>query len=258
MMVDMRERRATLRAIRAVLARDCACTEQDFLTEGVILTPAHALAGRRRFPFPTKALWLYTMGAGVVVSCAPERLAWMQAHIGSLARDAIFSAPAISTLAQYIASDGQDLAGPDLKYVCTRMDLQPVEAPIDVMVTVVEGSDVTTLYQYAGFVEALHYRADHPRPDVAAAVATCGGTIVGIAGAKADSETLWQIGVDVLQEARGRGIGRALVGRVTDVILDRGKVPYYSTAVSNIRSRSVATSLGYWPAWTELYARDRA
>lgn len=77
------------------------------------------------------------------------------------------------------------------------------------------------------------------------------------AGVKADSDAMWQIGVDVIAPEHGRGVGRALVGRLTELILDRGKIPYYSPAASNIRSRTVATSLGYWPAWTELYARDR-
>ncbi len=123
-------------------------------------------------------------------------------------------------------------------------------------ITAVEGSAVADLYQYEGFSEALHYRTDHPRPDVAAAIATGGnGDIVGIAGVKADSETMWQIGVDVVASARGNGIGRALVGHATRLILDRGKVPYYSTAASHIRSRTVAVSVGYWPAWIELYVR---
>ena len=77
-----------------------------------------------------------------------------------------------------------------------------------------------------------------------------------MAGASADSDDLWQIGVEVVEAARGSGIGRALVGRLIEGILDRGRIPYYTTVVSNLRSRSVAISLGYWPAWTELYARD--
>jgi hypothetical protein len=39
-------------------------------------------------------------------------------------------------------------------------------------------------------------------------------------------------------------------------VLAAGRVPCYSTAVSNIASRSLAIRLGYWPAWTELYALE--
>jgi GNAT superfamily N-acetyltransferase len=256
-MVENGDRRAVLRAIRTVLATDCACTEQDFREDGVVVTHAKELAGRRPFPFPARPLVVFTMGAGVVLSAHPERAAWLQTNVGHLDRDTIFSAPTIALLAQHVARDQQDLAGPDLKYACSKDDFHPAVIPDHVAITLVEGDDVSDLYRYRGFEEALHYRIDHPRPDVAAAVASCGDEIVGIAGTKADCEIMWQIGVNVVEAARGGGIGRALVSRLTELILDSGRIPYYSTAVSNIRSRAVALNLGYWPAWTELYARDR-
>jgi GNAT superfamily N-acetyltransferase len=270
-MADNGDRRAVLRAIRTVLAADCACTEQDFLKDGVVVTHAKELARRRRFPFPARPLLVFTMGAGVVLSAHPERAAWLQTNLGHLDRDTIFSAPTIALLAQHVARDQQDLAGPDLKYACSKDDFRPAVVPDHVAISLVEGDDVSDLYQYRGFEEALHYRTDPatgpcgpgccalsgPRPDMAAAVASRAGEIVGIAGAKADCELMWQIGVDVVEVARGGGIGRALVSRLTELILDSGRIPYYSTAVSNIRSRAVALSLGYRPAWTELYARNR-
>lgn len=90
-----------------------------------------------------------------------------------------------------------------------------------------------------------------------ATVATRGGEVVGVAGVGADCEEMWQIGIDVVEPARGNGIGRALVSTLTDIVLERGRVPYYSAAVSNIRSLSVAVGLGYWPAWTEVFVKDR-
>jgi len=255
-MADNGDRRAVLRAIRTVLAADCACTEQDFLKDGVVVTHAKELAGRRRFPFPARPLLVFTMGAGVVLSAHPERAAWLQTNLGHLDRDTIFSAPTIALLAQHVARDQQDLAGPDVKYACSKGDFYPAIVPDHVAISLVEGDDVRDLYQYRGFEEALHYRTDHPRPDMAAAVASRAGEIVGIAGAKADCEFMWQIGVDDVDAERGGGIGRALVSRLTKLILGSGRVPYYSTAVSNIRSCAVALSLGYWPAWTELYVRD--
>jgi GNAT superfamily N-acetyltransferase len=66
---------------------------------------------------------------------------------------------------------------------------------------------------------------------------------------------MWQIGVDVLPEYQGLGIGKAIVGSLTRAVLDEGVLPYYSTAVSNLQSRQLATRLGYRPAWIELYTR---
>lgn len=198
------------------------------------------------------------MGTGVVLSCHPERAGWLQANMGYCQRDEIFAAPAIALFAQYIAPDQQDLGGPDVKYACSHDTFRPADAPGHVAITVVEGDRITDLYRYQGFREALHYRSDHPRPDMAATVASRAGNIVGIAGAKADCELMWQIGVEVIGLERGKGIGRALVSRLTEIILQKGKIPYYSAAVSNIHSRAIATGLGYWPIWTELYVRDRA
>jgi len=79
--------------------------------------------------------------------------------------------------------------------------------------------------------------------------------VVGIAGASADCELMWQIGVDVLPEYQGLGIGKALVGTLTKAVLEKGVLPYYSTEVSHLQSRQLAVSLGYWPAWVQLYAR---
>lgn len=88
-----------------------------------------------------------------------------------------------------------------------------------------------------------------------AVAAFCDGKVVGIAGASEDCELMWQIGVDVLPEFQGLGIGKAIAGTLTKAVLDEGVLPYYSTEVSNLQSRQLAISIGYWPAWVELYDR---
>jgi predicted GNAT family acetyltransferase len=87
------------------------------------------------------------------------------------------------------------------------------------------------------------------------AVARINGEIVGVAGASAHCDAMWQIGVDIVEGKRGLGIGRAIVGQLTAEVLARGRVPYYSTVVSNLRSAQLALGLGYKLAWVELYAR---
>ena len=63
-----------------------------------------------------------------------------------------------------------------------------------------------------------------------------GKKLVGLAGCSADCENMWQIGVDVLPEYRRKGIASALTSRLAAEILERGKVPFYCSAWSNIRS----------------------
>ncbi len=92
---------------------------------------------------------------------------------------------------------------------------------------------------------------------MAATVARHDGEIVGMAAASADSDEMWQVGIDVVAEYRVGGIGKALVGRLTELLFAKGKLPYYATGMANIPSRKLAMALGYYPAWAEVYARER-
>ena len=85
-----------------------------------------------------------------------------------------------------------------------------------------------------------------------------GDTLIGLAGASADCETMYQIGIDVLPEYRRQRIAAALTSRLTEEILALGKVPFYCAAWSNIRSVKNAITCGYRPAWVELTARERS
>ncbi|CAN5568123.1 hypothetical protein BH24CHL1_BH24CHL1_08660 [soil metagenome] len=255
--VDNYKRQDVLRAVRAVLAEDCACAEDAFLKDGVSIVDWEERPGRRRFPLPSQTLLVVTMGAGVVVASHPERSAWLRETLQGLERDVAFAASTIASLAQYVNRDGQELFGPYPKYVCSRESFKPADVPDDIQISMIEREGMIDLYRHAGFKHALQYRMDDPRPDMVATVATRGGEIVGIAGADSTCETMWELGIDVVGAARGKGIGQALVSVLTETVLERGRVPHYSAAISNIRSRNVAVSLGYWPAWTELYVQDR-
>ena len=89
-------------------------------------------------------------------------------------------------------------------------------------------------------------------PDRIGAAAVVSGNIVGMAGASADGIAMWQIGVNVLPEYRGRGIAEILVMTVKNEVLDRGKLPFYGTSLSHIASQRVALASGFVPAWSEL------
>lgn len=92
-------------------------------------------------------------------------------------------------------------------------------------------------------------------PDVLGVAALDGDIIMGMAGSSKDSKTLYHIGIDVLPEYRGKGIGANLVAILKQEILRRGKIPFYGTSVSHMVSRNVAINAGFFPAWVELYSK---
>ena len=73
-----------------------------------------------------------------------------------------------------------------------------------------------------------------------------------MAGASSDSSSMWQIGINVLPEARGRQIATMLVSLLKNEVLSLGKLPYYGTAMSHIISQRVAIKSRFLPAWSEL------
>jgi ribosomal protein S18 acetylase RimI-like enzyme len=91
--------------------------------------------------------------------------------------------------------------------------------------------------------------------DVLGVGAYDGDKLVGLAGCSADCDSMWQIGIDVLCDYRRQGIASALTSRLAVEIIERGKVPFYCAAWSNIRSVRNAIRSGFRPAWVEMTAK---
>lgn len=94
--------------------------------------------------------------------------------------------------------------------------------------------------------------ADRKELDVLGVGAYDGETLIGLAACSADCEEMWQIGVDVLPEYRRQGIASSLTSNLAVEIMDRGKVPFYCCAWSNIKSVKNALRSGFVPAWVEM------
>ena len=92
--------------------------------------------------------------------------------------------------------------------------------------------------------------------DVLGVGAYDGDKLVALAGASADCDTMWQIGIDVLPEYRRQGIASALTSRLAIEILSRGKVPFYCAAWCNVKSVRNALRSGFRPAWVEMTAKS--
>jgi len=83
------------------------------------------------------------------------------------------------------------------------------------------------------------------------------GTLIGLSGCSADCDTMWQIGIDILPEYRRQGIASALTSHLAVEILERGIVPFYCCAWSNLSSVRNAIKSGFRPAWVEHTAIEK-
>ena len=250
------DQKSALQVVKKILAADFACEESDFDKEGITFHLAREIEGARRFPLPEKFLAVVTMGRGVVISCSAERLRWARANLKSFAPEALFHAPAIARMEKYVARDHQTMSGPELRYICAPDTFRPYSLGEEVEVSLIQGESILQIYENNRFPNALGYRHDPQRPRLLACLAKYDGVIVGLAAASADSDSMWQVGIDIIPSYRNRGIGKALVSQLTEALFKIRKLPYYQTGMSNISSRRIAISLGYRPAWVEIYSTE--
>lgn len=127
--------------------------------------------------------------------------------------------------------------------------------PVDTMGFSIQRYTPDAIQQFKGderFEDA--YGFCETAPDMLGVAALKDGQILGMAGASADSPNLWQIGINVLPEARGQGIAAMLVSLLRNDVLAVGRLPYYGTSISHLESQRVALRSGFLPAWFELVA----
>ncbi|WP_338029023.1 GNAT family N-acetyltransferase [Acetivibrio clariflavus] len=63
--------------------------------------------------------------------------------------------------------------------------------------------------------------------------------------------------MDVLPEYRRKGIAAVFTSKLAIEILERGKVPFYCSAWSNIRSVKNAVKSGFIPTWVEMTVKPQ-
>lgn len=103
------------------------------------------------------------------------------------------------------------------------------------------------------FWEALLF--DEDIPDMLAVCAMDGDTILGLASVTRNCDYLWEIGVNVTNEGKGKGVGSYVAAAMKEEMLKRGIVPTYSTVESHIKSQRVAFRAGFEPMFYEVFSK---
>ena len=127
-----------------------------------------------------------------------------------------------------------------------------VELPCEYEIRILQQADFAELY-VPEWSNALCEKRKHL--DVFGVGAYDNEKLTGLAACSADCDTMWQIGVDVLHQYRKQGIASALTSKLALEILKQGKVPFYCTAWSNLKSVRNAIKSGFRPAWVEVTAK---
>lgn len=237
-------------------AIDCCCAPEDFLrAENSVHESVPSGRARKYLTLP-HICDLVSYGSNIVASGRRELLPELERWINSAQSVTdCFETPKLYEL--------NDILAPFDARVCFMAEyflpdarlIFETELRCPYELRILEQKDFAELY-VPQWSNALC--KDRAQLDVLGVGAYDGGMLVGLAGCSADSEEMWQIGVDVLPAYRRQGIASALTNRLAREAFKRGMVPFYCAAWSNVKSVKNALRSGFRPAWAELTAKPNA
>lgn len=234
-------------------AYDLGCEPEDFLRmENVVVLSRKDERARRYLTLPFSCQ-LVTYGGNIVASVQPEYREAAERYIGSFPAEHCFETPNLHVLSDALAPLGQKICFM-AEYFLPELEVLRA-LPCGYELRLLHPEDFRDLY-LPQWSNALCEK--RKQLDVLGIGAYDKGELVGLAGCSADCEDMWQIGVDVLPDYRRQGIAPALTSRLALEILERGKVPFYCAAWSNIKSVRSAIRSGFRPAWAEMTAKPAA
>lgn len=233
------------------LSIDLCCSPEDFFkSENTVSRPANQ-KGRRVFTDTPPFFRAAAMGMGTVICADGKISAYANALAAGTSGTGIFEAANVAAINRELFTHGFCI-GVLNQYYLPRTPYRTDVKTEGYTLRVFDENDITELYSIKGFDNALLYKSEGERRDIIAVCAVNGMRIMGMAGASSDSPTMAQIGIDVLPEFRGMGVGAALVSACTTEVMRSGYIPYYGTWSGNIISQRLAAKCGYKPAWCEM------
>ena len=232
-------------------AIDSGCDVSDF-TAGVpkvFISQTHPDARRYlKLPFYCD---LCSYGSNVVASVHPDVAQAVRDYISRFPPEHCFETPNLHVLSKALREHSYEVCFMAEYWLPDLAALIPQPCAYELRVLMPD--DFEHLYLPV-WSNALCEKRKHL--DRMALGAYDGEKLVALAGASADCETMWQIGVDVLPTYRRQGIASALTSRLALEILARDKVPFYCCAWSNLPSARNAIRSGFRPAWVQVSAKS--
>ena len=233
-------------------AADSSCSPADFLSGNNRVVPSRKNPAARKYlelPFLCN---LTSYGNNIVASVSEPYAEIAGDYISRYAVEHCFETPDLHVLNEAFLEHGMKVCFMAEYFLPDVNQLRKL--PCRYEMRVLGPEDFRDLYTEQWSNALCEQRKEL---DIVGVGAYQDGRLIGLAGASADCEEMWQIGVDVLPEVRRQGVASALTSTLAQEILSRGKVPFYCCAWSNIKSARNAIRSGFRPAWAELTVKPR-
>ena len=245
--------KAGMKEVRRQMSLDYCCSMEKLEKgSGNLFTQYHPMEGRRRFDEKKETiLKIASFGGRLLFTGREDLIGEMRGRYADTEAAWFMEPGNLKELNGLLGRRGYEISYLHPFYVAfepTPVTCSPYE------IRLLERADIEEFRGDSRFTHAFSFQP--AAPDEIGISASQNGKILAMAGASGDSPLLWQIGIDVVPEARGRHLGRLLVALLKNEILKRGRIPYYGTAFSHILSQNIAIDCGFRACWTELIVSE--
>lgn len=231
------------------LAIDYDCSPDEVHSKENIYRILKVNEKARRIGSENSLLKIAVYREKLLVMAAPGIMDWCRENFGQH-KGTWFSEPEnLIKIHNKLQEYGQKLADTHHHYIPAECSI-PVKR--DFALKWYEEKEIEVFRGDKRFWEALLF--DESTPDMLAVCAMEGDTILGMASVTRDCDFLWQIGVNVTEQGRGKGIGAYVTSALKEEVLRRGVVPTYATVESHIKSQQVAFRAGFVPVFYKLFS----
>ncbi|MBR5868932.1 MAG: GNAT family N-acetyltransferase, partial [Clostridia bacterium] len=216
-------------ALYELLAKEYNCVPGDFLKKENILTESRLIAGRRVYSRERYFFHMVTTGGNAVVTADECLHPFLQDFIRDRMGHWLFEFPNLLPLEAELNRYGYTM--PQSYHMF--LPVYRVEPQRNDPVKWYFEEEIHQFYGQECYRNAISREYNPDRPDRMAVCAYDGDTIMGMAGCTEDGPGWMQIGIDVMEPYRSRGIGTYLVTQMTYRILNEGKIPFYGSSLTN-------------------------
>lgn len=229
------------------LAIDYGCSVCDFERKDTIVTEQKNLP-LSRIKEEQGILSMLSYKGKLVISAAPELLEWSENVLANRSTaEWCFEAGSLISIDRKLQEFGYEIDKAHLFFTPKFSAPAPSHE-----VRLLSVDDISKLRADERIDEAFLFE-DYIEDVLGAAVYDESGELLAVAGATANSDRMWEIGVNSFYE--GKGYAVSALSALTREILSRGIVPFYGTALSHLASQNTALKAGFAPSFCELTTR---
>lgn len=225
-------------------ALDYHCKPEDFRNSDTLVTE-YAFHPHARKRSKCGILSILSYRGKLVITSAPELLAWCKDTLAKrISPQWCFEAGSLISIDRKLAEFGYRIDQAHI-FFTPHFPAPDAQYPVKLL----GKPEIAALESDERIDEAFLFE-DYIEDVLGAACYDGHGRLLAVSGATANSDLMWEMGVNSFAE--GKGYAKATLSVLTNEILNLGKIPYYGTALSHIASQNLALKTGLVPSFAEL------